>query len=145
MKKTAIPLCIILLYILALIITSGCFMIVGGAAAFLLWAVPVVISILYARKEHSFFRITVVLTLIYALLSVSLLKKDDFFGRKLLKRYRDGSDYIAVYESNPGAAGHYSYEKRTYHIILDSRVFSVKLLKSSERFASSDGIPSAEK
>ena len=82
---------------------------------------------------------------IYALLSVSLLKKDDFFGRKLLKRYRDGSDYIAVYESNPGAAGHYSYEKRTYHIILDSRVFSVKLLKSSERFASSDGIPSAEK
>ena len=51
MRKNATPLSIVLLYILALIIMSGCFIVFGGAAAFTLWTVPVVISILYALKD----------------------------------------------------------------------------------------------
>ena len=140
MKNTIIPVSLFILYIISAVIISGSFIVLSGALAFVLWGLPIALSLVLAKRMTGSFKTAVIIASVYILISVIFLKRDDLYGREILERRQEGDRFIVVYELNPGAAGHLSFEEREYRIIIDTELFSVKLLERSERFSSSDGI-----
>lgn len=141
MKKAVVTATILIIEIFSAFIASGIIIVLGGSFSFFLWLLPIAVSVISIKKKLLYKELAMLLLILYIIISSISLTKNNLFGRKMIQNWCIGSNYYTVYEINPGAAGHFSYEKTTYYNILDTQILFVRVIQSKESYKNKENIP----
>lgn len=125
---------IVLLDVVSILVAYGSFLEIKGFIAYFIFAVPVVLNVLFLKKSGKFFNQLLIALLIFVYLvtgAVFLIRED---SRRVISQSKSNRYIYVTYEINPGAMGHLSYEDRVYYSFVDTDLLTVRIVKSSEYY-----------
>lgn len=125
---------IVLLDVVSILVAYGSFLEIKGFIAYFIFAVPVVLNVLFLKKSGKFFNQLLIALLIFVYLvtgAVFLIRED---SRRVISQSKSNRYIYVTYEINPGAMGHLSYEDRVYYSFVDTDLLTVRIVKSSEHY-----------
>lgn len=132
MKKFVL---LVLLDIFSIVIADGSVIEIKGIIAFFIFALPVMINVLFLWKQHiKLFKQLIISLLIFVYLvtgAVFLIRQD---SRRVVGQKKDGRYIYITYEINPGAMGHISYADKVYYNLLDTDLLTVRIVKSTKHY-----------
>ena len=137
MKKSGyVVMCLDVLWVIAMLMIFLDKLLIGGVGAYILWALPLVLSVIVMVREPKSGKALIPLAAIAVILSLLSIRS----GRTLIKEYTFGKSYTAVYELNAGAMSHTSYLKNQYRTVLDSDLLNVRWCNDSKSSRYDDGL-----
>lgn len=122
-------------------IAYGNFVEINGAVSYFIFALPIIITIIFLKRQEKIPRIILLLLLFICCCSrMIFLIRENSSGRKIIYNQKSGRYIYQIVEINPGAMCHLSYEKKIYYSLIDTKFLTVRIVKESEHYRYSDFI-----
>lgn len=135
---TKSKICFLLVSILdvfSAIISYGKFIEIKGTISHFIFALPIIITIIFLYKQKKSSGIILLILLFICCFSRMLfLIRENSSARKIIYREKSGRYIYQIHEINPGAMSHISYEKRIYYSLADTKFLTVRIVKESENY-----------
>lgn len=125
---------IVLLDVVSILVAYGSFLEIKGIIAYFIFAVSVVLNILFLKKSGKLFNQLLIALLMFVYLvtgAVFLIRED---SRRVISQTKNNRYIYVTYEINSGAMGHLSYEDRVYYSLVDTDLLTVRIVKSSKHY-----------
>ena len=112
MKKSKICfLLILILNVFSAILAYGKFIEIKGAVSYFIFALPIIITIIFLKGKKKISRIILLVLLFISCCSrMIFLIRENSSGRKIIYNKKSGRYIYQIVEINPGAMCHLSYE-----------------------------------
>ena len=142
MKKSKICFLLILfLNVFLAILTYGKFIEIKGAVSYFIFALPIIITIIFLKRQEKIPGIILLLLLFICCCSrMIFLIRENSSARKIIYNQKSGRYIYQIVEINPGAMCHLSYEKKIYYSLIDTEFLTIQIVKECENYRYPDFI-----